>query len=59
MDSSSEDKTKGTFHEAKGKIKEETDKMIGNRDLEAPGTAEKNAAKVQKKAGDVKKVFGK
>lgn len=58
MDSSSKDKTKGAFHEAKGKIKEETGKMTGNRDLEARGAAEKNAGKVQKKTGDVKKVFG-
>jgi uncharacterized protein YjbJ (UPF0337 family) len=59
MDSSTKDKFKGGLHEAKGKIKEETGKATGNRDLEDRGAAEKTAGKVQKKVGDVKKVFGK
>ena len=59
MDSSSKDKAKGGFQEAKGKIKEETGKATGNRDLEDRGAAEKTGGKVRKKVGDVKKVFGK
>jgi uncharacterized protein YjbJ (UPF0337 family) len=59
MDSSAKDKLKGGLHEAKGKIKEETGKATGNRDLEHRGAAEKTAGKVEKKVGDVKKVFGK
>lgn len=59
MDSSASDKLKGAFHEAKGKIKEETGKATGNEDLEARGVAEKTAGKVEKKVGDVKKVFEK
>ena len=47
------------MHEAKGKIKEETGKAVGNPDLQDRGTAEKVSGKVQKKVGDVKKVFGK
>ncbi len=59
MDSSAKDKLQGGLHETKGKIKEETGKMTGNRDLEARGAGEKTAGKVEKKVGDVKKVFGK
>lgn len=59
MDSSTEDKIGGSFHEAKGKIKEETGKAIGNEGLEARGAAENMAGKVEKKVGDVKDVFEK
>ncbi len=59
MDSSSEDKIKGTAKEVAGKVKEETGKAIGNPDLQDRGTAEKVEGKVQSKVGDVKKVFGK
>jgi uncharacterized protein YjbJ (UPF0337 family) len=44
---------------AVGKVKEETGKAIGNQDLEDRGTAEKVGGKVERKVGDVKKVFGK
>ena len=59
MTSSTKDKIKGTLHEAKGKVKEESGKAIGNPNLRDRGTDEKIAGKVQKKIGDVKKVFGK
>ncbi len=59
MDSSNKDKIEGTLHEAKGKVKEEAGKAVGNRNLEARGEAEKAGGKVEKKVGDVKKVFGK
>jgi uncharacterized protein YjbJ (UPF0337 family) len=59
MDSSTHDKAQGTAKEAVGKVKEETGKAIGNQDLEDRGTAEKVGGKVQRKVGDVKKVFGK
>ena len=59
MNSSTNDKIKGRTHEAKGKVKEETGKAIGNPDLRDRGTTEKVAGKVQNKVGDVKKVFGK
>jgi uncharacterized protein YjbJ (UPF0337 family) len=59
MNSSTTDKIKGGIHEAKGKVKEEVGKTIGNPDLRDRGTAEKVAGKVQNKVGDVKKVFGK
>ena len=58
MKESTKDKIEGTLREAKGKVKEETGKAVGNPDLEDRGTGEKVAGKVQKKVGDVKKVFG-
>jgi uncharacterized protein YjbJ (UPF0337 family) len=59
MSSSTEDKIKGTAKEATGKVKEETGKAIGNPDLQDRGTSEKVGGKVERKVGDVKKVFGK
>lgn len=59
MDSSTTDKIKGNLHEAKGKVKEETGKAIGNPDLQDRGTGEKIGGKVEKKVGDIKKVFEK
>jgi uncharacterized protein YjbJ (UPF0337 family) len=58
MKESTKDKIEGTLHEAKGKVKEETGKAIGNPDLQDRGTGEKVAGKIQKKVGDVEKVFG-
>lgn len=59
MKTSTTDKIKGAAHEAKGKIKEIIGKVVGNPGLQDRGTAEKTAGKVQRKVGDVKKVFGK
>ena len=59
MKSSKTDKIDGAIHEAKGKVKEVTGKVIGNPNLRDTGTAEKVGGKVQRKVGDVKKVFGK
>ena len=57
MKESTKDKIEGTLREAKGKVKEETGKAVGNPDLEDRGTGEKVAGKIQKKVGDVEKVF--
>ena len=59
MKSSNTDKIEGALHEAKGKIKEVTGKIIGNPKLKHEGTVEKVSGKIQRKVGDVKKVFGK
>ena len=59
MKSSMKDKAEGTFHEAKGKVKEVTGKITDNPKLAAEGTSEKIAGKVQEKIGQVKQVFGK
>jgi len=58
MKSSTKDKVKGTFHDAKGKAKEMAGKITDNPKLEAKGKAEKIAGKAQKKIGEVKKVLG-
>jgi uncharacterized protein YjbJ (UPF0337 family) len=57
MKSSTRDKIEGAFKEAKGKMKEETGNATRNPDLRDQGTAEKIGGKVQRKIGDVKKVF--
>ena len=57
MKSSTKDKIKGTLKEAKGKVKEETGNAMGNPGLRDRGTMEKAGGKVQRKIGDVKKVF--
>jgi len=57
MKSSTKDKIKGTFKEAKGKVKEKAGKATGNPDLRDRGTLEKSGGKVQHKIGDIKKVF--
>ena len=59
MKSSTKDKIKGAFKEAKGKVKEETGKATRNPDLRDRGTIEKAGGKVQRKIGDVEKVFEK
>lgn len=58
MKSSLKDKAEGAFHEVKGKVKEVAGKLTDNPKLEAEGTAEKIAGKVQGKIGEVKKVLG-
>jgi uncharacterized protein YjbJ (UPF0337 family) len=59
MKSGIRDKAEGTFHEVKGKVKEDAGKLIDNPELEAKGTDEKIAGKVQKKVGEVKELLGK
>ena len=57
MKSSTKDKIKGTFKQAKGSVKEKAGKATGNPDLRDRGTLEKADGKVQRKIGDIKKVF--
>jgi uncharacterized protein YjbJ (UPF0337 family) len=59
MKSSTKDKIKGSLREAKGKVKEESGKAVGNPNLRDRGTDEKVAGKIQKKIGDIKRVFEK
>lgn len=58
MKSSLHDKTVGTFHQVKGKVKETTGELIDSPELEAEGIVEKNAGKVQKQVGKAKKTLG-
>jgi len=59
MKSGNRDKTEGAFHKVKGKVREVAGKLSDNPKLEAEGTGEKLAGKVQEKIGQVKKVLGK
>jgi uncharacterized protein YjbJ (UPF0337 family) len=59
MKSSTRDKVKGSVNQLKGAIKEKAGQASGDPDLRDRGTAEKVGGTIQKKIGDVKKVFGK
>ncbi len=59
MKDSAKDKLEGKAHELKGAVKEKLGQATNNPDLEDEGTAEKVGGKVQKKVGDVEKVFEK
>jgi uncharacterized protein YjbJ (UPF0337 family) len=59
MKSGTRDQAEGTLHEVKGAIKEFAGKLSDNPKLQAKGTVEKIAGKVQGKIGQVKKVLGK
>jgi uncharacterized protein YjbJ (UPF0337 family) len=59
MKRSTKDQAKGKFHKVRGTIKEIAGKVSDNPKLEAEGTGEKIAGKVQEKIGQVKKVVGK
>jgi len=59
MKDSTKDKAQGTIHEAKGAVKEKVGHATNNPALEDEGTDEKVAGKIQKKVGDIEKVFEK
>jgi uncharacterized protein YjbJ (UPF0337 family) len=59
MKSSLRDRAEGMFHEVKGKAKEIAGELSDHPELEAEGTGEKVAGKVQQKIGLVKKILGK
>jgi len=55
---STEDQASGKFHEVKGGIKEKIGELTNDPDLANEGTSEKAGGFVEKKIGEVKKVFG-
>jgi uncharacterized protein YjbJ (UPF0337 family) len=59
MNDSTKDKVEGAIHDAKGTVKEKLGRATSNPDLEAEGQDEKAGGKIQKKIGDVEKVFEK
>jgi uncharacterized protein YjbJ (UPF0337 family) len=59
MKDSTKDKVEGAAHELKGAVKEKVGHATNDPDLEAEGTGEKIGGKVQKKVGDIEKVFEK
>jgi uncharacterized protein YjbJ (UPF0337 family) len=59
MKPSTKDEIAGKVHEVKGDIREKVGKLANDADLEAQGTGEKIAGKVQMKIGQVEKVVEK
>ncbi|HBG05522.1 MAG: CsbD family protein [Geobacteraceae bacterium GWC2_58_44] len=59
MESSTKDNAEGTMHQLKGKVKEVAGIISDNPKLEAEGTAERMAGKVQVKIGQFNKLIGK
>jgi uncharacterized protein YjbJ (UPF0337 family) len=57
MKSSTTDKVEGKFHKAKGKVKEIAGKVSDNPKLEAEGTTEKIAGKVQERSVRLKRYW--
>ncbi len=57
MKGSTKDRIKGQLHEVKGKVKQKAGQITNDRKLEAKGTAENLAGKVQRKVGLIKGVF--
>lgn len=55
---STTDRAHGALHELKGKVKQETGKLINDEDLEAEGLVEKHAGKAQQVIGKVEKALG-
>ena len=49
-----EDRTKGVLHQAKGAVKEAAGSLTGDKKMEAEGTTEKTAGKVENTVGGAK-----
>jgi len=49
----------GKVHELKGKVKEKAGQFANNPNLVAEGTDEKTGGKIQKKIGQIERVFEK
>ena len=59
MENSTKDKIEGTAHDVKGTVKEKVGRAINDPNLEAKGSGEKVAGKVQKKIGEIEEVLKK
>jgi len=59
MKSSTKDKIRGNVDQAKGSVQEKAGRASRDPEMQDRGTANKVGGKIQKKVGDVKKVFGK
>jgi len=59
MKPSTKDQIRGKLHEVKGAVKQKAGQLTNNPDLEAEGQGEKFAGKVQKKVGQIEKIFEK
>lgn len=56
---STHDRVEGKVHQVKGALKEKMGQLTNNPQLEDEGTAERVDGIIEKKVGDMKKVFGK
>lgn len=59
MKQSTKDEVAGKYHETKGKIKEAVGRAANKPGIENEGADEKVAGKIQKKVGQIEKVFEK
>jgi len=59
MSPGTKDQIQGNLHELKGKVKKSAGQITNNPDLTAEGQSEKVAGVLQKKIGQVEKVFEK
>ncbi len=59
MKDSTKDKLAGKVHQLKGSIKEKVGRAKNDPALENEGSDEKASGKIQKKIGDIEKVFEK
>jgi uncharacterized protein YjbJ (UPF0337 family) len=59
VEQSTTDQLTGKLHELKGAAKEMAGQVTNNPDLEAEGQAEKIGGTVQKKVGQIEKIFDK
>ena len=59
MKDSTKDQSAGKLHETKSKLKKKAGRAINDPGLEVEGKDEETAGKVQKKIGQVEKVFEK
>ena len=59
MNQSTKDRVNGKIHELKGKAKEKAGQLAKNPNLVAEGTDEKIGGKLQKKIGQIERVFEK
>ena len=59
MKASQNDQIQGAIHEVKGTLKEKAGKATNDPNLTADGQSEKLAGKIQKKIGQIEKVFEK
>lgn len=57
MKTSTQDKVEGQAKDLQGKVKEAAGRAVGNPNLEQRGLNDQAEGKVQKKVGDIKKVF--
>jgi len=59
MKPSTTDQIKGKLHEVKGDVKQKVGQVTNNPNLEAEGQGEKLGGKIQKKIGQIEKIFEK